>query len=107
MYHSLSSLFNFNSISDEKNQKDSTYNYSVFDEEGEAIDDKSKLTQYILEKEHYIGIDNSSSHKLKVNERPYKGQTLPIFELNANKRKVFDVLIISNDLKCQKRKKKI
>ena len=48
MYHSLSSLFNFNSISDEKNQKDSTYNYSVFDEEGEAIDDKSKLKKNII-----------------------------------------------------------
>ena len=110
MYHTLSSLFNFNcTISDAKDQKDPIYNHAVFDEEGEAIDDKGKLTQYILEKDddsYYIGIDNSSSQKLKlklileglkVNDGPYKGQTLPVFELKPNERKVFDVLIISDD----------
>jgi hypothetical protein len=110
MYHSLSSLFNFNcTISDAKEQKDPIYNHAVFDEEGEAIDDKGKLTQYILEKDddsYYIGIDNSSSQKLKlklvleglkVNDGPFKGQTTPIFELKPNERKVFDVLIVSDD----------
>ena len=110
MYHSLSSLFNFNcTISDAKEQKDPTYNHPVFDEEGEAIDDKGKLTQYILEKDddsYYIGIDNASTQKLKlklileglkVNDGPFKGQTTPVFELNAKERKVFDVLIISDD----------
>ena len=110
MYHSLSSLFNFNcTISDAKEKKDPVYSHPVFDEEGEAIDDKGKLTQYILEKDddsYYIGIDNSSSQKLKlklvleglkVNDGPFKGQTTPIFELNANQRKVFDVLIVSDD----------
>ena len=110
MYHSLSSLFNFNcTISDAKEKKDPEYNHPVFDEEGEAIDDKGKLTQYILEKDddsYYIGIDNSSNQKLKlklvleglkVNDGPFKGQTTPVFELNANERKVFDVLIVSDD----------
>ena len=110
MYHHLSSLFNFNcTITDAKDQKDPIYNHAVFDEEPEAIDDKGKLTQYILEKDddsYYIGIDNSSTQKLKlklvleglkVNDGPYKGQTSPIFEINANERKVFDVLIISDD----------
>ena len=110
MYHSLSSLFNFNcTISDAKKETNPIYNHPVFDEEGEAIDDKGKLTQYILEKDddsYYIGIDNSSLQNLKlklvleglkVNEGPYKGQTSPIFEINSNERKVFDVLIISDD----------
>ena len=110
MYHSLSSLFNFNcTITDAKEESDPNYNHPVFDEEGEAIDDKGKLTQYILEKDdesYYIGIDNSSTQKLKlklileglkVNDGPYKGQTTPIFELNPKERKVFDVLIISDD----------
>ena len=67
------------------------------------------MTQYILEKDddsYYIGIDNSSSQKLKlklvleglkVNDGPFKGQTTPIFELKPNERKVFDVLIVSDD----------
>ena len=110
MYHSLASLFNFNcTISDAKDQKDPIYNHPVFDEEGEAIDDKGKLKQYILEKDddsYYIGINNSSTQKLKlklildglkVNDGPYKGQTTPIFEIKANERKVFDVLIVSDD----------
>ena len=110
MYHSLSSLFNFNcTISDSKDKKDPIYNHAVFDEEGEAIDDKGKLIQYILEKDdesYYIGIDNSSASKLKlklvleglkVNDGPFKGQTSPVFELNPNERKVFDVLIVSDD----------
>ena len=55
---------------------------------------------------YYIGIDNSSNQKLKlklvleglkVNDGPFKGQTTPVFELNANERKVFDVLIVSDD----------
>ena len=110
MYHSLNSLFNFNcTITNSKEQKDPSYNHPVFDEEGEAIDEKGKLKQYILEKDddsYYIGIDNSSSSKLKlkleleglkVKEGPYKGQTKPIFELNANERKVFEVVICSDD----------
>ena len=110
MYHSLSSLFNFNcTISDAKDKKDPVYNHPVFNEEGEAIDDKGKLTQYILEKDddsYYIGIDNSSTQKLKlklileglkVNDGPFKGQTTPVFELNSKERKVFDVLICSDD----------
>ena len=110
MYHSYSSLFNFNcTISDAKEQKDPIYNHAVFDEEGEAIDEKGKLTQYILEKDddsYYIGIDNSSTQKLKlklvleglkVNDGPFKGQTTPVFELQPNKRMVFDVLIVSDD----------
>ena len=110
MYHSLSSLFNFNcTISDAKEKKDPIYNHPVFNEEAEAIDDKGKLTQYILEKDddsYYIGIDNASTQKLKlklileglkVNEGPFKGQTTPVFELNGKERKVFDVLICSDD----------
>ena len=110
MYHSLSSLFNFNcTITDSKEENDPVYNHAVFDEEGEAIDDKGKLTQYILEKDddsYYIGIDNSSTQKLKlklileglkVNDGPYKGQTMPVFELKPKERKVFDVFIISDD----------
>ena len=110
MYYSLSSLFNFNcTISDAKEKKDPIQNHPVFNEEGEAIDDKGKLTQYILEKDddsYYIGFDNSSTQKLKlklileelkVNEGPFKGQTTPIFEINPNERKVFYVLIISDD----------
>ena len=110
MYHSLSSLFNFNcTITDSKEENDPVYNHAVFDEEGEAIDDKGKLTQYILEKDddsYYIGIDNSSTQNLKlklileglkVNDGPYKGQTMPVFELKPKERKVFDVLIISDD----------
>ena len=110
MYHSLNSLFNFNcTITNSKEQKDPSYNHPVFDEEGEAIDEKGKLKQYILEKDddsYYIGIDNSSSSKLKlkleleglkVKEGPYKEQTKPIFELNVNERKVFEVVICSDD----------
>ena len=110
MYHSLTSLFNFNcTITDAKEEKDPVYNHAVFNEEGEAIDDKGKLKQYILEKDddsYYIGIDNSSSQKLKlkllleglkVNDGPYKGQTAPVFELNGGERKVFDVLIVGDD----------
>ena len=110
MYHSLSSLFNFNcTITDAKEDKDPIHNHPVFKEEGEAIDDKGKLMQYILEKDdesYYIGIDNSSTQNLKlkllleglkVNDGPYKGQTSPVFELKANERKVFDVLIVGDD----------
>ena len=110
MYHSLTSLFNFNcTITDAKEDKDPIYNHAVFNEEGEAIDDKGKLKQYILEKDddsYFIGIDNSSSQKLKlkllleglkVNDGPYKGQTAPVFELNGGERKVFDVLIVGDD----------
>ena len=110
MYYSLSSLFNFNcTIIDSKEENDPVYNHAVFDDEGEAIDDKGKLTQHILEKDddsYYIGIDNSSEQKLKlklileglkVNDGPYKGQTMPVFELKPKERKVFDVFIISDD----------
>ena len=110
MYHSLSSLFNFNcTISDSKDKKDPIYNHAVFDEEAEAIDDKGKLNQYILEKDddsYYIGIDNTSNSKLKlklvleglkVSEGQFKGQTTPVFELNPNERKVFEVIICSDD----------
>ena len=110
MYHSFYSLFNFHAtISDSKEPKDPIYNHPVFDEEGEAIDYKGELTQYILEKDddsYYIGIDNSSSQKLKlklileglkVNDGPYKGQTTPVFELNSKERKIFDVLICRED----------
>jgi hypothetical protein len=31
---------------------------------------------------------------LKVNEGPFKGQTEPVFEINAKERKVFDVIIV-------------
>jgi len=110
MYHSLSSLFNFNcTLSEAKDQKDPNYNHPVFDGEGEAIDDKGKLIQYVLEKDddsYYIGIENASSQKLKlklileglkVNDGPYKGQTTPVFEINSKERQVFDVLICSDD----------
>ena len=67
------------------------------------------MIQYILEKDddsYYIGIDNSSASKLKlklvleglkVNDGPFKGQTAPVFEINPKERKVFDVLIVSDD----------
>jgi hypothetical protein len=110
MYHSLSSLFNFNcTITEAKEQKDPVYNHAVFDEEGEEIDENGKLKQYILEKDddsYYIGIDNTSTQKLKlklfleglkVNTGPFKGQTSPVFEINPNERKVFEVLIITDD----------
>ena len=107
MYHSFSSLFNFNAtLSDSKEPKDPIYNHPVFDEKGEAIDGKGELTQYILEKDddsYYIGIDNSSSQKLKlklileglkVNDGPYNGKTTPVFELNSKKEKFLMLLFV-------------
>ncbi len=110
MYHNLSSLFNFNLIiTDSKKEKDPIYNHPVFDEEGEAIDEKGELKQYFLEKDdesYYIGIDNSSNSKyklklelegLKIKYGPYKGQKAPVFELNINERKVFEVITCNED----------
>ena len=109
MYYNLSSLFNFNLIiTDSKKEKDPIYNHPVFDEEGEAIDEKGELKQYFLEKDesYYIGIDNSSNSKyklklelegLKIKDGPYKGQKAPVFELNINERKVFEVLSTNED----------
>ena len=52
MYYSLSSLFTFNcSISEQKEQ---ISNHPVFEEEGEAIDEKGKIIQYVLEKEYFL-----------------------------------------------------
>ena len=44
----------------------------------------------------YIG-DKKSWGGIILKEGPFKGQTAPIFELNANERKVFDVAICSDD----------
>ena len=110
MYYNLSSLFNFSCIiTNSKEEKDPIYNHPVFDEEGEAIDEKGKLKQYFLEKDdesYYIGIDNSSNSQfklklelegLKIKDGPYKGQKAAVFELNINERKVFEVLICNED----------
>ena len=67
------------------------------------------MKQYILEKGedyYYIGIENLSqlNYKLKlileqliVNNGPFKGQTTPIFELNPNERKVFELFVLDEN----------
>ena len=110
MYHSFSSLFNYSIIIKKtEKKKDSISSHAVFDEEPEEVNDNGELKQYTLSKDnesYYIGIDNSGIKKyhlklilegLEVNDGPFKGQTEPIFELNPNERKFFDVLIKSEE----------
>ena len=110
MYHSFSSLFNYSIIIEKtEKKKDAISSHAVFDEEPEEVNDNGELKQYTLSKDdesYYIGIDNSGTKKyhlklilegLEVNDGPFKGQTEPVFELNPNERKVFDVLIKSEE----------
>ena len=110
MYYSYSSIFDYSIVIDKtEEKKDSISSHAVFDEEPEDINDNGELKQYTLSKDddsYYIGIDNTGTKKyhlklilegLKVNDGPFKGQTEPIFELNPNERKVFDVLITTEE----------
>ena len=110
MNYTKDSCFTFNCNIDEAKEKiDPIYNHSVFNEEGEAIDDEGKLKQYALEKDdesYYIGIENLTTKKLKlklildglkINDGPFKGETKPVFEINSKERKVFEALICSDD----------
>ena len=110
MYYSFSSLFDFNIVMDKiTKKKDPISSHSVFDEEPEEIIENGELKQYSLTKDddsYYIGIENSGTKKyhlklilegLKINDGPFKGQTEPVFELNPNERKVFDVLITEEE----------
>ena len=110
MYHSESSSFIIcPRVMDYKEINDPFYNHPVFLKEGEFIDPKNTLKQYILEKDKntfYIGIENTSKEKallkliltnLKVNDGPYKDQARPIFELDGEKRRVFTLFVIGKE----------
>ena len=107
MYYNISSRFEI-TLALSKGVKDPVYNHAVFDKKGEDINDRG-LKQYVLQKDensYYIGIDNSGQlcyklklilEQVKVNSGPFKGQTTPIFEIEPNERKVFELLVLGED----------
>jgi len=87
---------------------DKDYNHEVFNEEGEELVDGGKLMQYYLENDDNIIIGIESKYNqtlklklilegLKISKGEFTDKTEIVFELKANKRKVFETVISSED----------
>ena len=109
MYHSLSSLFEYKlTFLPPQEADDKDYNHEVFNEEGEELVDGGKLMQYYLENDDNIIIGIESKYNqtlklklilegLKISKGEFTDKTEIVFELKANKRKVFETVISSED----------
>ena len=83
-------------------------NNPVFQTEGEEIDEDGYLMQYLLagsSNSYVIGLENTSNYRIKLSlilegldilDSAYKGQTKPVFTINAKEKKVFNVKVKSN-----------
>ena len=113
MKYSLSSMFSLSytvlpieEINENKNNENQINNNKVFDGEGEQIDDKGLLYQYILEANngngYVIGLENKSRKKIKLKlileglidiDEEFKGQANPVFQIKAKSKKVFNLKV--------------
>ena len=109
MYHSLSSLFEYNlAFITPRDEIDKDYNHEVFNEEGEELDENGKLVQYYVEIDDniIIGIENKYIQNLKlklilegikISSGEFKDKMEFTFELKAHRRKVFETVIVSDE----------